>query len=349
MRQTDKRAALSASIAALREETPASGAGAARGIVGRALELHREGLLERLKALESARGTADPGDLLVRIDPARIDDPLPPDRHPRAFADAAFAELKRSIAERGQDSPIVVRAKGERFELATGRRRLAVCRELGIPVLARVLPLDEEGMLALQYRENEERANVSAFERGRWFARLAEAGWSTTRLAALTGLSQPSIVAYLKLGRLPEALIEGLSEPRALTLKDGARLTEALEADPGALARMVAALSESSGRPVREQLARALAAARGAPSPKPKLAGRAILDREGRKLATLTRSGNQWILRWAPAIEEEAIAWIAARLPELVHAWRSGAVAKSADGAEHEEGSARARPSGPES
>lgn len=325
MRQTDKRAALSASIAALGAEAEAGGA-AVRGIVGRALALHREGLLERLKALESAQA-AEPGAVLVRIDPARIDDPLPPDRHPAAFADAAFAQLKESIAARGQDTPIVVRAKGERFELATGRRRLAVCRELGIPVLARVLPLDDEAMLALQYRENAERADVSAFERGRWFAQLAEAGWSTTRLAALTGLSQPSIVAYLKLGRLPEELVQGLSDPRALSLRDGARLAAALAGGPHVLERMREALAAAAGRPVREQLARALAAARGEARPPSKHAARLILDREGRKLATLTRSGNQWIVRWAPRIEAEAIAWIAARLPELFDQWRRGATA----------------------
>ena len=323
MRQTDKRAALAASIENLQRDVEAATAPPPRGIVGRALDVHKEGLLERLRALEAERaGPVATVDRLVRLDPGLIDEPLPPDRDPRAFADAAFEALKASIAERGQDVPITVRPKGERFELAAGRRRLAACRALGRPVLARILPLDDEAMLALQYRENAERADVSPYERSRWLATLAERGWSTTRLAALTGLSQPSIVDYLRLGRLPGALVERLGDPRVLTLADGRRLQAALDADPGALDRMVEALEADAGRSPRERLARALEVARRRATPsRLALRGRIVLDPEGRKLVTITRSGNQWLYRWAPEVDEAAIAWVADRLADLLAEW----------------------------
>lgn len=323
MRQTDKRAALAASIEGMREEPGRPLAASPKGIVGRALDVHREGLLEKLRALEAERsGAGTGGDRLVRLDPALIDEPLPADRDARAFADAAFEALKASIAERGQDVPVTVRPKGDRFELAAGRRRLAACRQLGRPVLARVLPLDDEAMLALQYRENAERADVTAYERGRWLATLTERGWSTTRLAALTGLSQPSIVDYLRLGRLPEALIARLGDPRGLTLADGRRLQAALDADSGALDRMLEALEGVVGGSARERVGRALHAARrprGASDPS--LRGRIVLDPAGRKLVTITRSGNQWLYRWAPEVEEAAIAWVADRLAGLLAEW----------------------------
>ncbi len=323
MRQTDKRAALAASIEALQEGTAIPAASPPRGIVGRALELHKEGLLERLRALEEGRTAgAETGERLVRLDPAVIDEPLPADRHPSAFADAAFEALKTSIAERGQDTPVTVRPKGDRFELAAGRRRLAACRALGLPVLARVLPLDDEAMLALQYRENAERTDVTPYERGRWLATLAARGWSTTRLAALTGLSQPSIVDYLRLARLPAALLDRFTDPRALALADGRRLQAALGADPEALGRMLATLDQLAGRSTREQVARALSAARErAERPRERLRGRIVLDPAGRKLVTITRSGNQWLFRWAPDVDEAAIAWVADRLAELVGQW----------------------------
>lgn len=322
MRQTDKRAALAASIEALRDGAGRSEEAVPRGIVGRALEVHKEGLLERLRALEAVQpAAAAPGDVLVRLDPALIDEPLPPDRDARAFADVAFEALKASIAERGQDTPVTVRPRGARFELAAGRRRLAACRALGRPVLARVLQLDEDAMLALQYRENAERTDVTPYERGRWLAALAERGWSTTRLAALTGLSQPSIVDYLRLGRLPGAIVERLSDPRALTLADGRRLQAALLGGADALPRLLAALEEATGRPVREQLARALKAVRSPGAPRPALGGRIVLDPEGRKLVTISRSGNQWLYRWAPEVDEAAIAWVADRLAALLAEW----------------------------
>lgn len=323
MRQTEKRAALAASIDSLQERLEPTATSPPRGIVGRALEVHKEGLLERLRALEEGRlGTAAAGDALVRLDPALIDELLPADRDARSLADPAFEALKASIAERGQDTPVTVRPRGERFELAAGRRRLAACRALGRPVLARILPLDDEAMLALQYRENAERADVTPYERGRWLASLAERGWSTTRLAALTGLSQPSIVDYLRLARLPAAFLDRLADPRALALADGRRLQGALDADPEALGRMLAALEEVRGRSTREQVARALSAARRrAERPGERLRGRIVLDPAGRKLVTITRSGNQWLFRWAPEADEAAIAWVADRLAELVAQW----------------------------
>lgn len=333
MRQTDKRAALAASIESLQRDVEAATSAPPKGIVGRALDVHKEGLLERLRALEAERtGPFATADRLVRLDPATIDEPLPADRDPRAFTDAAFEALKASIAERGQDVPITVRPKGERFELAAGRRRLAACRALGRPVLARILPLDDEAMLALQYRENAERADVSPYERGRWLATLAERGWSTTRLASLTGLSQPSIVDYLRLGRLPAILIDRLGDPRALTLADGRRVQAVLEADPGALDRMIAALEADPGRSPRERLARALEAARRRTPPnRAPLRGRIVLDTAGRKLVTVTRSGNQWLYRWAPEVEEEAVAWFADRLAALWTEWEAQRTCRRAD------------------
>lgn len=323
MRQMDKRAALAASIEALQDVDKRQGADPPKGIVGRALEVHKEGLLEKLRALEEARAGAVPGvDRVLRIDPALIDEPLPADRDSRSFADAAFEALKASISERGQDVPVTVRAKGDRFELAAGRRRLAACRALGLPVLARVLPLDDEAMLALQYRENVERSDVTAYERARWLAALAARGWTTTRLAALTGLSQPSIIDYLRLGRLPEALLGRLSDPRLLTLADGRRLQAVLDADPKALDRMLEALEGAAGKPTREQLRRMFEAARRPPLEQSRsLRGRIVLDRAGHKLVTITRSGNQWLYRWAPEVDEAAIAWVADRLAALLAEW----------------------------
>ena len=163
---------------------------------------------------------------MLRLEPNLIRDPLPPDRDARSFADPVFAALTASISENGQDVPITVRpgADGKGYELAAGRRRLAACKMLGISVLARVLSLDDEALLALQYRENAERSDISPWERGRWLAELARRGHSTTHLATLLGLSQPMIVEYLKLGRLPEDIMQHLSDPRELSVSDGRRL-----------------------------------------------------------------------------------------------------------------------------
>ena len=61
--------------------------------------------------------------------------------------DADLVELANSLREHGLVQPIVVRAKGERYELIAGQRRLAAARRLGWgKVLVRVLDVDDRQM-----------------------------------------------------------------------------------------------------------------------------------------------------------------------------------------------------------
>jgi ParB family transcriptional regulator, chromosome partitioning protein len=300
------------------------------GIVGSALALHREALAEKVARLEAdLEVERTHSDRLLRLDPALVVDCLPPDRDERAFQDKAYAVLKASIAAHGQHVPIVVRAapgRPECYEIAAGRRRLAVCRDLGREVLARVLSLDDDAMLALQYRENAEREDVSTFERGRWFARLAtERGLSTTALAALAGLAQSVIVELVGLARLPEGLLALLQDPRELSLADGRRLRAALRTE-GGLDRMLAALRRSpAGVGTKAQVGLALRAAMAAAEREvaarcPK--GRHILAADGRRLGFLTRSGEQWVCRFDRTVEAEAVDWLADQIPGLLERWR---------------------------
>src|SRR4051794_33177991 len=126
--------------------------------------------LERLRAVPSA----DEGEELLLLDPDLVVDMLPKDRSGSdAFGSDDLEELVRSISADGQHDAIHVRrADDGGYEIAAGRRRLAACKRLGISVLARVRPLDRLAMLRLQYSENERRANISALERGMWFAEI---------------------------------------------------------------------------------------------------------------------------------------------------------------------------------
>ncbi|SNB72068.1 chromosome partitioning protein, ParB family [Arboricoccus pini] len=307
------------------------------GIVRRALEVHREGLVEKIARLERELGQTEGGMRLAELDTATIREVLPTDRHPRAFADPAFRTLRESIARNGQQTPIVVRpakdGRADSYEIAAGRRRLAACRELGRPVLARIMPLADDEMLGLQYRENAERADISLFERGRWLARLSsERSLSTRRLAELFDLSQASIVEYLKLGRLPDALVDVLADPRELTIDQSRRLHAALAGGepPSAL---LDALETARARGTAQQISFALQAVAGRPATARESGRSLIRDRAGRRLATLTRSGNQWVLRWAAGLDDDAVRAIAQRLPDLFEAWeRSNGRSKSAKG-----------------
>jgi len=336
--QKGKRAALRHSILGLAADAEVDGEQGrpARGIVGTVLDVHRDALLDKVQKLEGELAeAARSGDRLIELAPELVDDPLPADRDGRAYADASFAALRDSIAADGQHVPILVRSSPTnrgRYEIAAGRRRLAACRSLGRSVLARVLDLDDEGMLALQYRENALRKDVSVLERGRWLRQLAEQrGLSTTRVAALVGLSQPMVVEYQNLARLPEVLLDGLADPRELSLADGRRLRTALARD-GALARMTTALQATPGAlGTKAQVQRALQAAalpsngggdRAGAAGSGSTQARVIKDDQGRRVGVLTRSGAQWVCRFASDVDEEAVRHVVDQIPLLLAAWR---------------------------
>jgi len=123
----------------------------------------------------------------LRIDPSQIIDVIGTDRREDWRDQEAFKALKDSIVKNGQDTPIHVwpadpnwrpderepeNIEGVKFHLIVGRRRHAILEALGQPVRALLLPQSQRGsreeqfeMLFMRFRENEERENLSAFER----------------------------------------------------------------------------------------------------------------------------------------------------------------------------------------
>ena len=137
----------------------------------------------------------------LEIDPNQIVDVIGSDRREDWRDQEAFDKLKESIEKNGQDTPIHVwpadpnwrpderepeNIQGVQFNLMVGRRRHAILRDLGRPVRAILASQDKRGSLEerfetlfMRFRENEERENLSAFERlisiGEMFERLQEA------------------------------------------------------------------------------------------------------------------------------------------------------------------------------
>ncbi len=326
--QSDKRKALTSSILDL------AGTGSAalpsrsrsKSIVGSALEAHEEGLADRIASLEAERKTAiADGVQLIELNPDEITDTLPRDRVDAAFEDNDFARFTKSIAEDGQYVPILVRPAADKgYEIAAGRRRLAACKVLGRKVLARVTELDDDAMLTLQYRENAERENISTFERALWLAAVAERHkLSTTDMAARFDMSQPSIVEYLKIARLPKEFITVLQDPRDLTIAEGRKLHAALK-DTGKeqLAAMLNAARSSVGSSTSDQIRAALAtiAPKAKKAPKAKL--RKITDATGARIVTVTESGKNRSFQFDNKVEEGAVAYVAEHIASLVAEWR---------------------------
>src|SRR5437588_5614889 len=100
------------------------------------------------KENEELRERIASGAVILEIDPSLID-PSPLSDRFRDNDDSSFAALKQSIAQRGQEVPILVREHPEtkgRYQSAYGHRRVRATRELGISVKAILRSLSDEAL-----------------------------------------------------------------------------------------------------------------------------------------------------------------------------------------------------------
>lgn len=145
------------------------------------------------------------GTVALSLDVTQINDPAGSDRVGDWLSDEAFEALKANIARRGQTQPIRVRPvdpdwrpyeesplqTDSAFVVQSGRRRIEVCRQLDLPVLA-ILSTDK-GDAALadleeRFHENTMRKDLNGFEELLSIGLLAE---------SLSDLTQEEVAARL--------------------------------------------------------------------------------------------------------------------------------------------------------
>jgi ParB family transcriptional regulator, chromosome partitioning protein len=133
----------------------------------------------------------------------------------RNFDPAGLEELVQSIRQHGLLQPIVVRAKGEGYEVVSGERRLRAFRELGrssIPAILRPDVSDAE-MLELALVENLQRRDLDPIERAQGYRRMIEQlGLTQEQVADKVGLQRPTVANHLRLLDLPETAQQALAK-----------------------------------------------------------------------------------------------------------------------------------------
>lgn len=120
------------------------------------------------------------GQHVLDLSPDLIDDSFVRDR----IGEIELSEdddFVRSIAENGQEVPILVRPhpeKAGRYQVAYGHRRLRAARVLGIAVKAVVREIADAQLVVAQGIENTARANLSYIERALFARALEDRGFS---------------------------------------------------------------------------------------------------------------------------------------------------------------------------
>lgn len=117
-----------------------------------------------------------------------------------------LSELIASIAEKGIIEPIVVRQRGDRFQIVAGERRYQASVQAGLRELPAVIrEVDDTEVIELALIENLQRKDLTPFEEAEALHGLADrCGYTHEDLARRLGKSRTSITESLALAGMPE-------------------------------------------------------------------------------------------------------------------------------------------------
>jgi len=172
-----------------------------------------------------------------------------PDQPRRRFDEAALAELAASIKKQGLLQPLLVRPRGEGYELVAGERRYRAAQMAGLAeVPAVVREVDDATAAALALIENIQRRDLNPIEEARGLARLIdEHGLTHQEAAEAVGRSRAAVTNLLRLLEL-EPEVRAMVERGELEMGHA----RALLALPPARQREAAARVVARGLSVRE-------------------------------------------------------------------------------------------------
>lgn len=195
--------------------------------------MQKKGLGKGLGALiPGVEETRERGQFQAEVD--RITpNPLQPRR---AFDQAKIEELAASMRDQGVIQPLLVRRRGEHYELIAGERRWRAAMHAGlsqVPVVVKEASDIEALQLALI--ENLQREDLNPIEQAAAYQQLQrDFGLSQEEVAAKVGKSRPSVANSLRLLLLPKAVQDEVVQGR---LPAGqARALLALQDEPAIVA-----------------------------------------------------------------------------------------------------------------
>ncbi len=159
-------------------------------------------ILHAAEEVEEAAASLPTSDLAIQLV-----DPNP--WQPRTIlGDADLAELAASLQEHGLVQPIVVRRRGDRYQLIAGQRRLAAAKKLGwTNIPTRVLEVEDRQMAEIAIVENLQRRDLDPLEKAASFKQyLSTWGCTQEELAKRLSIDRSHVANLIRLLELPEAV-----------------------------------------------------------------------------------------------------------------------------------------------
>src|SRR5215203_511795 len=179
--------------------------------------MNRKALGRGLGALLSSDRTIDLGSEPSEVE---LDSIVPGPMQPRThFDEASLESLAESIRSHGIVQPLLVRRRGNGYELIAGERRWRAAKLAGlthVPVVVKEVP--DESLLEIALIENIQRENLNPIEEAQAYKKLIETvGLTQEALASRVGRDRSYITNFLRLLRLPEDLQQLVKEGKLST------------------------------------------------------------------------------------------------------------------------------------
>lgn len=132
----------------------------------------------------------------------------------QTFDEDALEGLTASVRELGVLQPVLVRAKGDGYELIAGERRWRAAKRAGLATIPAVVKAaDEKGSLEQALVENLHRQDLNPLEEAAAYQLLIEDfGLSQEDVAKRVGKSRSAVANHLRLFQLPPAVQKLVSE-----------------------------------------------------------------------------------------------------------------------------------------
>lgn len=129
----------------------------------------------------------------------------------QVFEPEALAELAQSIREKGVLQPLLVRPRGDAFEIVAGERRWRASQLAGlteIPVIIR--DLGDREALEIAIIENLQREDLGPLEEARAYQSLMDHGLNQEAVAQAVGKGRSTVTNAIRLLSLPETALQAL-------------------------------------------------------------------------------------------------------------------------------------------
>ena len=281
------------------------------------------------------RESMESGERIAEIDPALIDPSLIADRlDTGGGTDAAFEALKASMAENGQQVPVLVRVHPDqeraaqgRYQAAYGHRRIRAALELGINVQAIVRKLDDTALLLAQGKDNAIRRDRSYIERALFARSILKAGHDRHTAQAALGVDKTEISRMIQVAdAIPERIVRAIGPAPRIGRPRWLELGSFLEREAAQVSAADLISSESFRRHDSDKR---FALLHGRLAPRARLV-RAALERQsqpsftgggGRVVATLKPGKSQSRLEISGEDHKDFAAFVAGQLPALAEAF----------------------------